>query len=184
MPIPPFDSILNILPPHLGNPCQKTDLSPYSCTIEEICDRFATSDRRKEILEGLLSFREKILGIGVNGFQWLGGSFLEDIEAQEGRDPGDIDAVTFVAQPGKSADLLETLKVEPQLLKRAFVKSTFHTDHYWVPLESDPPLLVSNARYWYGLFSHRRDQQWKGMLVVDLVDLNEDQAARTVLANK
>src|SRR4051812_6073428 len=83
MPIPHFDGILNILPPHLGDPRQIGDLSPYICSVAEFCDRFGTSARRVEILNGLLDLREALFGLGVSGFQWFGGSFVEDIEAQE-----------------------------------------------------------------------------------------------------
>jgi hypothetical protein len=55
MPIPAFDGILNILPPHLGDPRQPTELSPFSCTVAELCDRFATTGKRKQIFEGFLN---------------------------------------------------------------------------------------------------------------------------------
>src|SRR5262245_49215124 len=105
MPIPPFDGILNVLPPHLGAPGMVLDLSPYRCTVAEVCDRFAISPARKRILDGLLKLRAELFALGIEGFQWLDGSFVEDIEAQEGRDPGDMDVVTFVANPADSAAL-------------------------------------------------------------------------------
>ena len=37
------------------------------------------------------------IGIG-SGFQWLDGSFLENVEMTEKRDPGDLDLVTFFRQ--------------------------------------------------------------------------------------
>jgi hypothetical protein len=76
MPIPVFDTILNILPPHLGNPTDISHLSPYGCTVNEVCDRFATSPARKAILEGFLNLRVECYSRGIRGFQWLAGSFL------------------------------------------------------------------------------------------------------------
>lgn len=184
MPIPPFDQILNILPPHLGDPRQSTDLSPYACTMADLCSRFGTSSRRKEILEGLLNLRADLLSLGIQGFQWLGGSFLEDIEAQEGRDPGDIDVITFSTSPADPTELRAKLDLKPELADRMQVKSTFFVDHFWQPLGSKPTLLVNQARYWYGLFSHRRDRVWKGMLVINLVDKPTDEAARALLGNR
>jgi hypothetical protein len=96
MPIPPFDSIKNVLPPHLGNPTQRSHLSPYPCTVTELCNRFATSPKRKRILNGFIELRAILFSLGIQGFQWLSGSFLENIEVLERRDPGDIDVVTFV----------------------------------------------------------------------------------------
>lgn len=95
MPIPAFDSILNVLPPHLGDPRDPTHLSPYPCTMGDLCGRFA--------------------------------------------------------------------------------------DHFLVPLGSAPRVLVDLSKYWYGLFSHRRDRVWKGMLAVALADRSDDAAANSAL---
>jgi len=122
--------------------------------------------------------------LGIRGFQWLDGSFLENIEAEERRDPNDLDAVTFVIDPQIPADLDAKLRTKPELLNHAHVKAAFFVDHYWVSLGSAPIYLVNIARYWYGLFSHRRDRVWKGMLVVDLVDKSGDDAARAGLGSK
>ena len=94
MPIPQFDGITNVIPPCQFDPRNPSDLTPYICTFEEVCQRFATAPERIEILRGCLAFRQELVRRGVNGFQWLDGSFVEDIEAQEGRSPQDIDVVT------------------------------------------------------------------------------------------
>ena len=185
VPIPPFDTILNVLPPHLGDPRLPSDLSPYPCTVVELCNRFATSPKRKSILEGFLNFRQELFNLNLTGFQWIDGSFLEDIEAQEGRDPGDIDVVSFT----DSTMDLPALKTHiassnPHLLQRAHVKATYFVDHFLMPLGSLPVEIVDQTRYWYGLFSHRRDRLWKGMLVIKLVDSADDNAARTILGSK
>jgi hypothetical protein len=52
MPIPAFDGILNVLPPHLGDPRNPADHSPYPCTRLELCGRFGTSAERRTILTG------------------------------------------------------------------------------------------------------------------------------------
>jgi len=184
MPIPPFDGILNVLPPHTGRPHVLSELSPYVCSMSEVCDRFATSPARKAILEGFLDLRKEFRSLGIEGFQWLDGSFSEDIEASEGRDPGDIDVVTFVAQPNTPNDVKNAFSPRPELLQQPDVKSRFHVDHYLVPLGSQAEVVVEHTRYWYGLFSHRRDCTWKGMLRVDLSATCDDDAARVVLRNK
>jgi hypothetical protein len=184
MPIPAFDGILNVLPPHAGNVTQPGDLSPYHCTLTELCDRFATTPARKTILDGFLNFRGELRSLGIQGFQWLDGSFLEDIETQEGRYPKDIDVVTFVAQPTSLADIQAAFGPRPELLHRPSVKNSFSVDHFQIPLCSSPERVVDSTRYWYGLFSHRRDRVWKGMLRVELMDKAEDDQARQVLESK
>lgn len=184
MPIPAFDGILNVLPPHLGDPRQPADLSPFPCTVVELCDGFATTAKRKQILEGFLNFRAELFALGIQGFQWLDGSFLENIELEEGRDPNDLDAVTFVTDPAIPADLGAKLRAKPELLNRAHVKAAYFVDHFWVPLGSRMVDIVDQTRYWCQLFSHRRDRVWKGMLVVDLTNKSEDDAARATLGSK
>lgn len=99
MPIPPFDSIYNVLPPRLGDPTEPSDLSPYARNLSEVCGRFNTTATRRGILNGFLDLRRVLLQLGVRGFQWASGSFVEDIESQEGRDPRDVDVSTFVDSP-------------------------------------------------------------------------------------
>lgn len=171
MPIPSFDGILNILPPHLGKDGRVEDLSPYRCTMPEVCERFATSQRRVQILRGVLGLRERLRGMAPDdGFQWIDGSFVEDIEVQENRDPGDADVVTFCR--------VDHATLDPQLLDRKHTKATYHVDHFLVPLNAHPVSLVDQTKYWYGLFSHRRDRTWKGMLQVALSKTDDDVALR------
>ena len=181
MPIPPFDSILNVLPPFLGDPRVSGGHSPYICTTEELCQRFSFSPKRREILHGFLRLRKALFELGIEGFQWLDGSFLEDIETQEGRAPGDIDVVTFLSKPFDQNDLEALVRANSWLLDPREIKARYSTDHYLVPLGEAPRVLVSQTRYWYGLFCHRRDGTWKGMLSVELNNPSDDAAAATVL---
>jgi hypothetical protein len=49
-----------------------------------------------------------------------------------------------------------------------------------VNLTTSPEWLVTQTRYWYGLFSHRRgDALWKGMLQLPLE--SDDDAATALL---
>ena len=93
-PIPTFDHNL-VLPPHLGDPTQPAHLSPCPCTILDLCERLGTTPERRVILKRFLDFRERLRTEGLtNGFQWLDGSFLEDIAVRESRPPRDLDVVT------------------------------------------------------------------------------------------
>ncbi len=184
MPIPSFDVVRNILPPHRGDPRSPVDLSPYSCTIAELCARFATTVKRKQILEGFLNLRAELFSLGIRGFQWLDGSFVEDIETQEGRDPQDMDVVTFADTPADPASLTAAFVTKPEVWDPIQSKSVYFVDHYFVSLGSDSVRVVKQTQYWYGLFSHRRDGLWKGMLAVDLRVKADDDAARIYLGSK
>lgn len=184
MPIPPFDPITNVLPPHSGDPRDPAQMSPYYCTVEELCDRFATSTARKRILQRFLDFRSELFALGIKGFQWLDGSLVENIEMLEAREPADIDVITFVGDPADPVALNRTMATTPNLLNRTYVKSQYFVDHFWVPLGSTPALIVDQTRYWCALFSHRRNGLWKGMLVVDLINPMDDQAAAIILGGR
>jgi hypothetical protein len=165
--IPNFDHN-NVIPPHLGNPIHKEHLSPYRCTTLELCKRFATSKERIEILNGLLLFRKKMNNFGIKeGFQWLDGSFIENIEVSEKRAPRDLDLVTFFG--GLTFEYQKELAVQfTEFLNPTFSKEKYKLDHYIVDYCFSPDATVELTRYWVQLFSHNRLNIWKGMLRLEL----------------
>ena len=178
MAIPDFDHNL-VLPPHLGSPVQPSQLSPYPCTTIELVEKFATSPERKIILGGFLKFRQRLRSEGIQqGFQWLDGSFLEDIEAQEGRPPNDLDLVTIYWGYDLSFQQ-ELVQRFPEFASPRLSKMNFSVDHYPLDAGFDPANTVELARYWAQLFSHNRRGIWKGMLRIDLdADTDDSLAAQ------
>ncbi len=183
MPIPDFD-LNRVLPPHLGNPTLQAELSPYAATTVELCHAFATSPDRIKILQGYIRLRQVFQTSGlVEGFQLLDGSFLEDIEALENRPPEDIDVATFywgfslAAQQQLIANL-------PELVDHSKLKGAYMVDHYFVDAGVHPAVTVELSQYWYGLFSHRRDRLWKGMLRIELNTPNDDALASVLLGQR
>lgn len=181
MPIPDFDHNC-VLPPVLGNPAVGSqNLSPYPASCEEVCRRFGTSPERRAILVGWLGFRRKIREMGItSGFQWLDGSFAEDIERSEDRQPNDLDLITFFRFP-PDFQLAELRDVFPEFQNRVACRARFRLDHFPIHLGMPSESLVETVRYWTGLFSHRRDGVWKGMLRVELNTPSEDDAAERLL---
>lgn len=157
--------------------------SPYLVTSSELVQRFASSRQRCIVLDGLLRYRSELRGLGfVQGFQWLDGSFVEDVEARENRPPNDIDVVTFAHGPaGMSAPhIKQMLGARPEIFEHERCKREFHCDTSIVNLSTAPEWLVLQTRYWYGLYSHRRgDALWKGMLQLPLN--SDDDAARALI---
>ena len=182
-PIPEFDHNL-VLPPHLGNPTLIDQISPYKCTTIELCERFATSPERIEILKGLLTFRLRLHELNLlKGFQWLDGSFLEDVEIREKRAPNDLDAVTIYW----GCDILfqeKLLTSFPEFGDSQLSKLNFKLDHYPFDAGYSPKFTVDFSRYWVQLFSHNREAVWKGMLQIPLDTPNEDIQALQYLNSK
>lgn len=184
--IPPLKS--GVLPPFLpGQPIgHSSSHAPYPCSLTELVKEFGFSQDRLYILEGLINFREQLRKAGITeGWQWIDGSFVEDIEARKGRSPGDIDVVTFATNPPftSSAQEQQFMHANWNLFDRVQSKVHYKCDSFLVPFNWNPELLIYMSKFWYGLFSHQRDTYlWKGMLHIDL-NSDDNQAMAIIQAN-
>jgi hypothetical protein len=183
--IPEWNS-QGIIPPI--NTQRPTDIgrSPYIVPLTDFALRFGQSAERRVVLDGLLRYRAALHYAGLTqGFQWLDGSFLENIEALESRPPNDIDVVTFYDLPeGKSQmDLMHQVSdIFPATrAAKIHLKNTYHVDAYLEHLGKTPSHLIKRSTYWYSMWSHRRNQVWKGFVQIDLAP-TEDAAAIAALA--
>ncbi|MFZ1326869.1 MAG: hypothetical protein WAT67_12765 [Candidatus Contendobacter sp.] len=151
--------------------------------MTDVVQHYATSSERARILTGLLDFRFELRSVGiVDGFQWLDGSFVEDVEKMRGRAPQDVDIVTFAHRPKKSLDEWKGLMKEHRtLFLPKETKARYCCDAYFVDLDKASFLIVDDTRYWFGLFSHQRATTlWKGLLSVPLQ--SDDDKARSLLS--
>jgi hypothetical protein len=181
MPIPSF-SIDGVLPPYIGpsGPGGRAeDVSPYVVSAFEVVSTFRGSNERAKILDGWLRHRAQLRSLGFQrGFQWLNGSFLED------KEPRDLDIVTFVYRPAMvtAGQLSALLQANRALFDHDQLKQSYLLDAFFIDLNGSPETIVNVSRYYFGLFSHRReDELWKGMLQVSLDNPADDGAARTAL---
>lgn len=145
------------------------DRAPYDVTLKEVVDRFATTLERCDILDGYIKHRAELHKMGLTtGFQWLDGSFSEDIEMLEHRPPRDIDVVTFA--PADDAFVQGLTPEQFDLLggNQKKIKADYKVDFYVQSLTDPADILVSMTTYWYSMWSHKRTGQWKGFLKVDL----------------
>ncbi len=130
------------------------------------------SPKRAQLLLGMLEYRKAIRELGfTSGFQWVDGSFAENVEQSQSRAPNDIDLVTF-AHPPTGLDKQEInrlMDANPDIFNRSRAKNKFGCDTFIVPLGLSPESLIKRATYYFQLFSHRRDDQvWKGFLQIPL----------------
>jgi len=96
-----------VLPPFTpgGSPTELGDMSPYRVDLLEVVQKFGITEERREILGGLLAYRNALRSVGISsGFQWIDGSFVEDCERVRGRPPKDIDIITFSVRPAELAE--------------------------------------------------------------------------------
>ncbi|MCR5887550.1 hypothetical protein LRS06_07120 [Hymenobacter sp. J193] len=147
---------------------------------------FGYTPARLSIINGLLDYRAQLLGLGITGFQWLSGSFVEKIEDTQRRDPVDVDVVTIFTRPVGIDDAgWQTFLDGPNgylINDSQAVKARFRCDAYSINLNEEPIDVVDQTRYWFGLFSHQRFTSfWKGMLAVEL-DAQQDAAARGMIS--
>jgi hypothetical protein len=153
---PPFDvpdfTISGVLPPFQGpTPIVPSLMSPYPTSLTRIASKLCGSDRRKEIFRGLLTFRQRLSNSGLGtGFQWLSGSFMEDIENLESREPHDIDVITFCHRPATVEDVeawQAFFASNEALFNPRLVKAAFSCDAYFVDLDNEPLSIVDQTRY-------------------------------------
>lgn len=171
-----------VLPPFLpeSSPIFRAAVAPYQVSLRELVEHYASTNARKKILAGLLEYRRKLKQLGItSGFQWIDGSFTEDVEHIRNRGPSDIDLLTFAFRPNPSfmdGDLwTKFIETNGELFNPQFTKDNFLCDAYYVDLNIHPIYLVKNISYWYGLFSHQKETFiWKGMLEVSLSE-NENE---------
>lgn len=150
--------------------------SPYPVTLVDFVLRFASTAARRDTVSGFLRYRKALHRAGfVRGFQWIDGSFIEDVETIKSRDPRDIDVVTFFHLP--KAETQKTLMARmPQLFRLEDTKDRYCVHAYYVQLDETPELLVEQATYWNSLWSHRRDGRWKGYVQIDLSPSDDREA--------
>ena len=181
----PAWNMAGVIPPiQPGQPGHSPNRSPYFSTLTTLIDRFSLSPERVSILNGLFAYRSALHGLGlIEGFQWLDGSFLENIEDQETRPPKDIDVVTYFHLPAGVTQLLLHQKAG-SLFDNDYVKKTYQVDAFLAILgEPVNAASISRSTYWYSMWSHRRDGMWKGFVQIDLSP-GEDTAALVILTSK
>ncbi|WP_447979042.1 DUF6932 family protein [Candidatus Nitrospira bockiana] len=167
--------------PHLS-PDKDGAMAPYRVGIADVATRFVTSLNRKEVFSGLLDYRSELRSAGfTQGFQWIGGSFVEDCEAIRSRPPQDLDVVTFARRlDGYSPDEWRSFTNGNPLFRPRAIKAKHKCDAYFVDLSLPAETVVAYTRYWFGLFSHQRATAiWKGLIEVSLGE--DDLAARQLI---
>jgi len=176
--IPAWNS-LGLLPPVDPELPTSPKRSPYQVALMDVVMRFSTSTERVAVVNGFLRYRAELHRLGIrDGFQWLDGSFTENVEVLEHRAPRDIDVVSFFHTPKG----FELNGEDLHLFDQAETKTRFNVDAYFVEFDQVTPReLTFWSAYWYSMWSHRRTQSWKGFLQVDLAP-TEDASALAWLA--
>lgn len=173
-----------VLPPIWpGAKGNSANRAPYRVQLSSVCEHLSTSPERIRILQGFLRYRADLHGIGLtSGFQWLNGSFVENIEFLEDRPPKDLDVVTFTSL-SRNDDQASLLQSYPHLFDPAKSKAKYQVDGYFMflgqPLSG---LTVKSIAYWYSMWSRRRDDLWKGFVQVDLDPAGDRDAAAALKA--
>lgn len=156
--------------------------SPYIVSLKDVVMRFASSSERWHIMNGFLRHRSVLHAMGfISGFQWLDGSFMEDVETLEQRPPNDVDVMSFFEmQPSSMPDqALVTMALKP------YAKANFLVDAYFLELYALPAAQITAlSAYWYSVWAHRRDLTWKGFLQVELAPNEDSDAADWLVQNR
>lgn len=176
--IPEWDTAGVIPPIAPGASGASPHRAPYRATMIEVVRRYGRTQERRAVLRGLLELRRRLAEVGLaDGFQWLDGSFVEDVETLRSRAPADVDVVTF-AHLGDDAEQQRRFAEYAYLFDPRETKARFAVDAYYRNL--DEPMNDESVRwvtYWYSMWAHRReDRMWKGFIEVPLSAAEDEQA--------
>jgi hypothetical protein len=189
LPLPHFDA-RGLLPPISGGDDTNSDRSPYFCTMTELCSAMGSSDHRKLLLRNLIDYRAVIASDDfIDGVQFINGSFVENIELTEGRDPNDIDVFSILMPPQKYVNapaLWQSNGIafwQNEIADNPKNRVRFSLDVYGLIVNvANLGLFLRQSLYWYSLFSHKKSsREWKGFVAVPL-NVIDDQTALAVLA--
>jgi len=168
-----------VLPPFIEgqSPSASGAMAPYKVNLVDFVEKFSTSEHRIEILKGFLEYRAEFKKLGLDsGFQWVDGSFVENVEKNRGRPPSDIDVITFAERPLVSDPSAWATMANSRLdlFHPEASKKRYMCDAYFVDLNLPSRVIVNRTSYWFGLFSHQKESYlWKGMLEICLSDDEE-----------
>jgi|26BtaG_2_1085354.scaffolds.fasta_scaffold01442_5 hypothetical protein len=154
-----------------GEEGHSPDRSPYHTNILEFAKKFAFSVERVEILLGLLEYRKTLYLLDINtGFQWVNGSFVENVESIRQRPPNDVDVVTFSNLCNTIPNYSDFVTENLSIFDSSKAKQKYKVDAYWVDMDTGfNEYSVERCTYWYSMWSHQRDTNiWKGFYVIPL----------------
>jgi len=189
-PVPAFDG-RGLLPPFLGADETTPDRSPYVTTVTELVGSFGMTPARHNLLFGLIQYREMLSQFGYSdGMQFIDGSFVENVELRESRDPDDIDVFSFLVRPANYRNNpaqwnnVGYHQWTSEIADRNRNKLRFGLDTYAIAVDQHGPLRIINETiYWYSLFAHgRMTHDWKGFVRLQL-DPADDATARTAITS-
>lgn len=182
------------LPPFIDeSPTDLAKRSPFGADIYQLIERFCTTKQRAELLKGLNAYRKHLFEGGfVTGYQWIDGSFVEDVETTRGRPPGDIDVVTLFSRPLKFQNDPESWIAEyssvlhVKFFETRNMKPIYKCDTCSIDLEAGHTSLVRDTMYWGGLFTDiRGSTEKKGIVSIPLMgDPMEFTAVNNMIGGK
>ncbi len=173
--VPDWD-LDGLLPPNDVDDPTSELRSPYEISLLDLIANFGNTEHRRRLLRGLLDYRAELHQAGLTrGFQWVNGSFVENVGTHV---PADIDVVTFFHIPdGHTGDTL--IESFAGLFDQSHLKISYSIDAYFVPLnQTTPEEIIDASIYWYSMWSHTRSGQWKGYLKINLADDDEEAGLR------
>lgn len=153
--LPDFDEagLLPHLIPTENGPVPRQ--SPYGCSLAMFRERFGTTPRRRELIDGLTAYRERVTETGLRiALQWVSGSIVE-----RDAEPNDIDVVSFYWPPVGVSDqeaMKRFARTYNDLFEKAVSRRLYGCDPNFVLLTNHPIRMVRSTTYWMSLYSYSK----------------------------
>ena len=148
--------------------------SPYFATLDDLLSIFGGTNARLTPFSSFLDYRQRLHQVDViQGYQWLAGSLVEDIESRQSRASGDLDLVTYYRVPD-STDEASLFNQYADIFPPDAVRRRRSIYAYFVPRNAmEPPLIERYHDYWHDLWSHTGRGEPKGFVYLDLSPSND-----------
>lgn len=168
-------TLRGVVPHHGDDWPYSLSMPPYPIALTEFARAFTYTPSRLALFTGLLHQRRLLKARGINGVQWVNGSFVQS-ESLYGRDPEDIDLLTWVSCGSEEEFNRLVSEIDGNELKRVT-----HCHSFFAPaINGAIPWPL--AGYWLWLFGHTNTSKVvdekdrglaKGFFVIDLADSEE-----------
>ena len=146
----------------------------HDCTVQEFIatfvDDFTTSQRRKDIANGLFDFSKEVFDIGIPCEFWVDGSFVTTKI-----NPNDADLVLFLQAPNMNVlgpQLAYFRKKYKSTLDMYFAYAT-STENLQLVGPANYQKIVNDRNYWRGQFGFDRADSPKGIVRIDCNSIAE-----------
>ncbi|MGG3871697.1 DUF6932 family protein [Brevibacillus laterosporus] len=161
-----MSTVIKVIQPFEDGWNLKPGIHPYTSNdfISQFVDDFPESTNRPNVFAGLVKFLKELDNVLIPHSIWLDGSYLT-----KKLEPNDIDLVVFYELEDISGDETRA-NVILDIIKN---RSSYYLCDAYFCYAPNPRIDPNTRNYWRGQFGFDRDDQPKGMILLDQNEIRQ-----------